>query len=109
MKATTGFLAIGMAMLLGACASTPSAEAPKAAPPAAPTTAAAPVSPAAADSKQTETARLDPNETICRRQATTGSRFATTRCQTRFQWELEQREARKQTEEHQSVVVPPKT
>ena len=30
-------------------------------------------------------------------------------CQTRQQWELEQREARKQTEEQQGVVGPPQT
>ncbi len=97
MKATSGFLVTGMVLWLGACASAPPAEAPQAAAPAAPA------------AKATETARLDPNETVCRRQATTGSRFASTRCQTRYQWELEQREARKQTQEHQGSSTPPQT
>lgn len=102
MKATTGFLALGAAMLLGACASAPPAEKAKAAPAA----AAAPATKAA---QPTETARLDPNETICRRQITTGSRFAETRCQTRYQWEQEQREARKQTEDSQGSMTPPQS
>ena len=85
MKAVRGTLAIGLALALGACAGTPPASAPAAPPTAANagTTAAPPAPPAATPAK---TARLDPDETICRRQVTTGSRFAQSRCQTRRQW-----------------------
>lgn len=103
MKASTGLLALGMSLALGACASAPPATGAKPASPA----AAAPAAGTAA--KQRETARLDPNETVCRRQVVTGSRFPETRCQTRYQWELEQRDARKQTQEHQGSVGTPQT
>ncbi len=103
MKMTRVMLAIGVALWLGACAGTPSATTAEATPPAAPP-AAPEATPAAA--KQPQTARLDPNETVCRRQITTGSRFAEPRCQTRHQWDMEQREARKQTEDSQGSVGP---
>ena len=101
MKASTGLLALGMSLVLGACASAPPATGAKPASPA----AAAPAARTAA--KQRETARLDPNETVCRRQQTTGSRFAETRCQTRYQWEVEARLARKQVEDNQKGAPPP--
>ncbi|MGD9596952.1 MAG: hypothetical protein AB7G76_10450 [Steroidobacteraceae bacterium] len=106
MKMTRVMLAIGVALWLGACAGTPPATTTEATPPAAPPAApaATPAAPPAA--KQPQTARLDPNETVCRRQITTGSRFAETRCQTRQQWDMEQREARKQTEDSQGSVGP---
>ncbi|MBV6425407.1 MAG: hypothetical protein NAOJABEB_03225 [Steroidobacteraceae bacterium] len=106
MNMTRAVLAIGVAAWLGACASAPPPT-PTSTPAATPAVA----QPAAAKpaAKQTETARLDPNEVICRRQITTGSRFAETRCQTRLQWDMEQREARKQTEDSQGSVGPPQT
>ncbi len=104
MKSMHGLWVIGLTMLLGACADTPAG-------PGDPASSATPSAkpPIAADTEKTAaiTARLDPNETICRRQVTTGSRFAETRCQTRLQWDLEQREARKQTEDSQGSITPP--
>lgn len=101
MKRPAIILPIGLVLLFGACASTPPADSGPAKVPA--------MAVAAPAAQLSETARLDPDETICRRQVKTGSRFAETRCQTRHQWELEQREARKQTEEQQGVVGPPQT
>lgn len=100
MKSMHGLWVIGMAMLLGACAGAPAG-------PDGPASSATPPAAASTGKTATTTARLDPNETICRRQVTTGSRFPETRCQTRLQWELEQREARKQTEDSQGSVAPP--
>ncbi|MGE0581461.1 MAG: hypothetical protein AB7P31_04920 [Steroidobacteraceae bacterium] len=106
MKSTTAILALVATLALGACASAPpAANAPSASGPAAKAEAAP--APKAAASR--ETARLDPNETVCRRQVVTGSRFPETRCQTRYQWEIEQRDARKQTQEHQGSVGTPQT
>ncbi len=100
MKLPASILPIGLSLLFGACAGAPPADS---GPAGAPASAGAPAT------QPSATARLDPNETICRRQVKTGSRFAETRCQTRQQWELEQREARKQTEEHQGSVGTPQT
>lgn len=106
MKAMTGFASIGVAVLLSACASAPtgSSAAPPVAQPAAQATL--PVTAPAQAGAET-TARLDPNERICRRQQTTGSRFAETRCQTRYQWDVEERLARKQIEESRKGAPPP--
>lgn len=105
MKSTRAVLAACLSVALGACAGTP----PPQDAPAPPPVASAESGAAPTASAPAATARLDPNEMICRRQVTTGSRFAKTRCQTRYQWELEQREARKQTEESQGSVGPPQT
>ncbi|HQW08759.1 MAG TPA: hypothetical protein PK681_12845 [Steroidobacteraceae bacterium] len=113
MKAMAGFATIGMTMLLGACAGAPvdSSSAPAIAQSSATATApsAAPAPPAAtpAQGGAETSARLDPNEKICRRQQTTGSRFAETRCQTRYEWEVEERLARKQIEESRKGAPPP--
>ena len=109
MTSTTKILAASLTLLLGACASAPPADnvparTAAAATPATPAEAAPAADPAA---KANETASLDPNETLCRRQQTTGSRFAETRCQTRYQWEVEARLARKQVEDNQKGAPPP--
>jgi hypothetical protein len=104
MKSMAAVLIATTTMMLGACASAPPADNAAAPKPAAPVAAAAPATPAA---KANQTARLDPNETVCRRQQTTGSRFGETRCQTRYQWEVEQRNARKQVEDNQKGAPPP--
>lgn len=106
MNAMTGFASIGVMVCLSACASAPGG-APAA--PAVEQSAAQTASPSAAPAQAgaETTARLDPNETICRRQQTTGSRFAQTRCQTRYQWDVEERLARKQIEENRKGAPPP--
>lgn len=92
------------AVVLVACAGTPSA-----APPAVNGSAPVPdaLAPDAAGAPPAEgtlvakTAELDPNETICRRRVVTGSRFPETRCTTRAMWAAEEEEARKATEKLQ--------
>jgi hypothetical protein len=60
-----------------------------------PAPASPPATEAAAEPEVQAASAEDPNETVCRREAETGSRLAARRiCRTRAQWEAAQRELR---------------
>lgn len=124
---TLNLLCVALAAaLVAGCAATPPAATPTSAA-AAPVAAAAAEATAEAESPAATpsdvpipdtpaeppsasghaTAQLDPNEKICRRRQTTGSRFPETRCQTRAEWIVEEEAARQTTERVQRTRSTP--